>query len=195
MPNFVIHEKVGYDIGNMYNLHSYNYYLGLLAPDSNKIRVLLNDKDRYNSHVRDRDYKKWRLLLKSFYLDNIDNYDSDFLMGYVIHILTDIVYDEFFYNKVISRMKKDCICTSSYHDSMFMDMDNYYFKEMYGIKDILKNGSLSYDVLDIKKDEMKRWKLLQISRIKYNNSCYYIDNVTIKDIEDRVNEELIKDYL
>ena len=195
MPNFIIHEKVGYDIGKLYNIHSYNYYLGLLAPDSNKIRILLSDKDRYNSHVRDRNYNKWRLLLKEFYLDNIDNYDSEFLIGYVIHILTDIVYDEFFYNRVITTMKNDNLCTSSYHSSMFMDMDNYYFKELYGIKDILKNGNISYNVLDINKDEMKRWKLLQISRIKYNNTCYYITDDIIKEIEDRVNYELVRDYL
>ena len=194
MPTFVIHEKVGFDIGKKINLHSYNYYLGLLAPDSNKIRVALTDEDRYRSHLRDRDYNKWRLQLKEFYIDNIDNYDNDFLMGYIIHILTDIVYDEFFYSTVINSMKKDCLCTSSYHQSMFMDMDNYYFKELYGINDILKNSSITYDILDIKRGEMKRWKNLQIGRSKHKNTCIYITKDIFKGIEEKVIEELERDY-
>jgi len=195
MPNFVIHEKVGYDIGKILNKYSYNYYLGLLAPDSNKIRVYLSDKERWYSHVRVKDYDSWKILLKNFYYDNIEYFDKDFLLGYIIHILTDIIYDVYYYNDVINRMKNDCICTDNYHQLMFMDMDNYYFDELYGIMDILRNGSTTYKIQNIKNSEMRRWKNLEISRVGRYNTCYYINDEIIKGLEEKVMNELLKDYL
>ena len=195
MPNFIIHEKVGYDIGKKYNLYSYNYYLGLVAPDSNKIRIYLSDVSRWYSHVRVKDYNLWRRILKGFYEDNIGKYNHDFLIGYIVHILTDIVFDEYFYTDIIERMKRDCLCTDNFHQLMFMDMDNYYFIELYGICDILKNGKDSYQILNIKKSEMTRWKLLEVSRVGRYNTCYYIDDKVINELEEKVLKELQKDYL
>ena len=125
MPSIMIHLEVGYLLSKKNNLNSYNYYLGLIAPDSPNLYGFGIKEERWSAHVRRKDLKEWRESLKYFYLKEKDNVPKDFLLGYTIHILTDIIYDDFFYKQVKEEILKDNILEEDAHNTMRNDMDNY----------------------------------------------------------------------
>lgn len=100
MPSTTIHEKVGYEIGKKLNVTSYDYYLGLLAPDAPNLNGFAPKEERWPAHIRRKDLKEWRKALQNFYISNIKNYNKEFLLGYYIHILTDIIFDDYYYKDI-----------------------------------------------------------------------------------------------
>ena len=185
MPNIMVHEKVGYDISKIMNVNSYDYYLGLLAPDAPNLFGFAPKEERWTSHQRRKDRKEWRKALDAFYKEEKDHYPKDFLMGYYIHVLTDIVYDDFFYDIVKEKILKD-FDTDNYNQIMRDDMGEYYFKEIRVIKNILQEKNTSYDILNITKDELLKWKEKEISTWKNEMNCKYITEDIIKQLEEQV---------
>ena len=98
MPSIIIHEKVGETIGKQLGIHSYDYYLGLLAPDAPNLEGFGSKEERWMAHQRRKDRDEWREAILKFYHQEKDHYPKDFIKGYYIHVLTDIVYDSFFYH-------------------------------------------------------------------------------------------------
>ena len=103
MPNVMIHEEVGYFISKKINKKSYDYFLGLLAPDAPNTYGFGKKEDRWLAHQRKNDYNEWRNSLKEFYQKEKNNYPQNFLLGYITHILTDIIYDDYFYTLYIGK--------------------------------------------------------------------------------------------
>lgn len=191
MPNIMIHEQVGYLLSKKLNINSYNYYLGLLAPDSPNIDGLAPKEERWLAHVRKKDLQEWKESLKDFYTKEKSNpnYKIDFIIGYVIHVLTDIIYDEYFYKTIIEKIKKDYNCKDA-HIIMRNDMDNYSFQEISYIYDILKAKSDTYDINYITKKVMNEWKEKEISKEIRNNNSKYINEKLIKKLTKIVEKEL-----
>ena len=189
MPNVMIHEEVGYFLSNKLNKNSYNFFLGLLAPDSPNTFWFGKKEDRWLAHQRRKDYNEWRNSLNEFYQKEKNNYDEDFLLGYYIHILTDIIYDDFLYLKVREEILKDNHSLEESHDIMRTDMDKYYFNEIEDIKDILNKDNVTYEINGISKELMSKWKEKIINELNNNNECIYIN----KEIIDTLNEESMED--
>ncbi|MBR3210890.1 MAG: hypothetical protein IKF71_03010 [Bacilli bacterium] len=190
MPTINIHEKVGYEIGKKVNLHSYDYYLGLLAPDAPNLKGFAPKEERWMAHQRREDYDDWRDALHRFYQQEKDHYPREFLLGYFIHILTDIVYDDFFYLKVREKILNDYSLEES-HQVMRNDMEKYRFLEMSMIQDLLKKNHTSYDILNISSKELSLWKEKQISLFQKETSCDYITEDIINALVDEVYKELL----
>ena len=191
MPSITIHLQVGYLISRKININTYNYYLGLIAPDSPNLNGFGTKEERWTAHIRKKDLNKWRKNLKDFYYNEINNYPKDFLLGYYIHILTDIIYDDYFYKLVKEEIIKDNILEENTHNTMREDMDKYYFKELDLIKKILLNDNTSYNINSISKEKIILWKNKCINNFPSNNNSKYISNNLIKDLADKIYEELL----
>ena len=190
MPNVMIHEEVGYFLSNKLNKNSYNYYLGLLAPDSPNTYGFGKKEDRWLAHQRRKDYNEWRNSLKKFYNQEKNNYNEDFLLGYYIHILTDIIYDDFLYLKVREEILKDGYSLEESHDIMRNDMDKYYFNEIEELKNILSNENETFEINGISKELMSKWKDKVLEEFTNKNESIYITKELINTLNELVYKEV-----
>ena len=190
MPNVMIHEEVGYFLSNKLNKNSYNYYLGLLAPDSPNTYGFGKKEDRWLAHQRRREYNEWRNSLKEFYNQEKNNYNEDFLLGYYIHILTDIIYDDFLYLKVREEILKDGYSLEESHDIMRNDMDKYYFNEIEEIKNILSKENETFEINGINKELMSKWKDKVLEEFTNKNESIYITKELINTLNELVYKEV-----
>lgn len=190
MPNVMIHEEVGYFLSNKLNKNSYNYYLGLLAPDSPNTYGFGKKEDRWLAHQRRREYNEWRNSLKEFYNQEKNNYNEDFLLGYYIHILTDIIYDDFLYLKVREEILKDGYSLEESHDIMRNDMDKYYFNEIEEVKNILSKENETFEINGINKELMSKWKDKVLEEFTNKNESIYITKELINTLNELVYKEV-----
>lgn len=190
MPNVMIHEEVGYFLSNKLNKNSYNYYLGLLAPDSPNTYGFGKKEDRWLAHQRRKDYNEWRNSLKEFYNQEKNNYNEEFLLGYYIHILTDIIYDDFLYLKVREEILKDGYSLEESHDIMRNDMDKYYFNEIEEIKNILSKENETFEINGINKELMSKWKDKVLEEFTNKNESIYITKELINTLNELVYKEV-----
>lgn len=190
MPNIMIHEEVAHYLSNKINKNSYNFYLGIIAPDSPNTYGFGKKEDRWLAHQRRKDYNEWRNSLNEFYQKEKNNYDEDFLLGYYIHILTDIIYDDFLYLKVREKILKDNHSLEESHDIMRTDMDKYYFNEIEEIKDILNKDNVTYEINGISKELMSEWKEKVLKELNNKNESIYITQEIIDTLNELVYKEL-----
>lgn len=190
MPNIMIHEEVAYFLSKKINKNSYNYFLGVLAPDAPNTYGFGKKEDRWLAHQRKKDYNEWRKSLKEFYQKEKNNYEEDFLLGYYIHILTDIVYDDFIYLKVREKIIEDGYSMEESHDIMRNDMDKYYFKEISDIKEILNKENTTYEINGISKELMGKWKDKTLNELSNVNESRYISDDVINTLNELVYKEL-----
>lgn len=191
MPNITIHEKIGYELSKELNTNSYDYYLGLLSPDTPNLNGFGPKEERWASHVRRKDLNEWRNSLKDFYHNNKDKYNKDFLLGYIIHILTDIIFDDYFYRDIRKEIIKDYGCDKdSAHKIMRKDMDKYYFKEFETIKNILKSSNNSYDILNNTKENISKWKNKNIEINILEDTSEYINEKILVELKSIILKEL-----
>lgn len=195
MPSLMIHLKVGYEIGKKLNLNSYNYYLGLIAPDAPNLNGFAPKEERWPAHIRRKDLNDWRNALKEFYLANEENYNKDFIIGYYIHILTDIIFDDYFYLDIRNKVLKDNIKENEAHDVMSNDINNYYFEDYENIKKLLKSSNKSYNINNISKELLLLWKEKTIKRNIATNDSKYISEEEILRIVNQVYKETIKNKI
>ena len=195
MPNIFIHEKVAYNIAkeNKY-LDTPNFYLGVLAPDAVNLNGFASKEERWTSHLRDKNILTWRQNIINFYNKEKDNYPSYFLNGYLIHILTDIIFDDYFYDKVIDMIKKDHKGVKDAHPLLLKSMSDYAIfnkndKFMRYIKEKLNNAD-SFNIRNISKEELLSWskKQLNYNESSSNINPYITDNL-IEKITNQVNKE------
>ncbi len=198
MPTVLIHEQVAYNIAKKYKyLDNANFYLGSLAPDSVNLNGFASKEKRWHSHLRHNDLDKWLDNVKSFYQENQNKYTKDFLLGYILHIITDIIHDKYFYPELRKQMSKNNIPESAQHLLIRENMKDYDLlisKEKFieHIK-ILLDSTRGYDILNISKENMLLWK----------NSCFqnitlsvipskYITQKHIERLTDKVLDEFKK---
>jgi hypothetical protein len=180
MPNIMIHEEVAYFLKDKINLSSYDFYLGVLVPDSPNLYGFAEKEVRWTAHIRRKDLNDWRIALKDFYNASLSNYPKDFLIGYVVHVLTDIIYDDLLYLNVRDKIMNDNISKEESHNVMRDDMDKYYFNEVENIKRILNSNNTSYEINGISKELMLAWKNKFINtNINTNTSKYQTSDIII----------------
>ena len=190
MPNIMIPEEVGNYLSTKLNKNSYNFFLGILAPDAPNTYGFGKKEDRWLAHQRKKDYDEWRKSLNDFYQREKNNYDEDFLLGYYIHILTDIVYDDFLYLKVREEVLKDNYSLEESHEIMRKDMDKYYFDEIKNIKEILESEDTTYEINGITNKLMSEWKEKTLKELVSENKTIYHSKEIINELNELVYKEL-----
>ncbi len=189
MPNTVVHEEVGYYLSKKLDVSSYEFYLGLMAPDAVNVEHFANKQERWTSHVRDTDLNIWKENLKKFYKEEKNKINNDFLLGYTIHILTDIVYDEYFEEKIHKEILKNNQ-EKDYWYIKWSDMDKYSFKEQSTINTILLKNNNYIEIKNITKEKLLKWKEKYLKNQSNLNKSLYFNQKIIDNLNIRVEEEL-----
>lgn len=189
MPNTVVHEEVGYYLSKKLNISSYEFYLGLMAPDAVNVEHFASKKERWTSHIRDKDLNIWKENLKTFYEETKNKINHDFLLGYTIHILTDIVYDEYLEEKIHQEILND-YKERDYWYIKWSDMDKYSFKDQSLINDILNSSNNYIEIKNITKDKLLKWKDKYLKNQSILNKSLYFNQKIIDNLNIRVEEEL-----
>ena len=194
MPTSGIHEIVGRKISNKYNyLDNYDFYLGLIAPDSVNYLGFAPKEDRWTAHLRDKDLSIWKSNIINYYNENKDNYNESFIKGYITHIMTDIVYDESFYLDVTLPMKSIGKVDHDAHLYMLEEMKAFgNNKDFIYTKEILSKNNNTYSIRNISSELLSNWKNKIIEEEPSNIKPQFITNKIIEDLTTKVEEELIK---
>ncbi len=193
MPITNIHEEVALNISKQINnLDTKDFYLGNYAPDSVNLNSLAEKSLRWTAHQRKENRNEWRKSLKKFYNEEKNNYPKNFILGYITHILTDIIYDDFFYDDVTKQIKKDYPNEKDTHSIMGEDMAKYAYHSKYKTKveEVLKDQDKFYDILNISKDMMYKYKEKVLNERKNSDTNIYITEDLIQKLSNKVLTEL-----
>lgn len=108
MPSILFHELVGYKIASKYKKYdTNNFYLGLMVPDSVNAYGFASKENRWRTHRRDKNLDIWQENVIKFYKENKGKFEETYLAGYVIHILTDIICDRIYQNKLYPKLLEE----------------------------------------------------------------------------------------
>lgn len=97
MPSSIVHLFVAALIKERLNIHSTpQFYLGAISPDAVNLDGFASEKVRYTAHLRSKNVSEWLENIKDFAENNAVFYkdNRDFFKGFLVHLLTDIAWDE-----------------------------------------------------------------------------------------------------
>ena len=108
MASCMIHLYAGwlYAQKNTEFLDHPNFYLGCILPDCVNLGGFAKKEIRWHSHLRAADLSQWEENALAFYQKNRDSISAPLLTGYVIQILTDILWDRYFHEEIWSQAQK-----------------------------------------------------------------------------------------
>ena len=72
------------------------FLLGCIAPDGVNAKGFAPKEVRWHAHLRGRDLGVWKQNARRFYNRHDSFRDPDYLLGYLVHVYTDILWDELF---------------------------------------------------------------------------------------------------
>lgn len=99
MTHILIAEKVLEDIKMPVDYST--YIMGAIAPDAvhaspNYTRIMKEKSHLFaegaiwGKVTKESEFHDWLESIRTFYVSNCDKYNRDFLLGYIVHILTDV---------------------------------------------------------------------------------------------------------
>lgn len=108
MPSTMIHLVIAKNISEKFNVSNLGeFYLGAIAPDTVNLHGKAPKEVRYCAHLRDTNYDEWLKNVFEFAKKNNELKEKypDFFNGFLIHILTDIAWDQTVQPKLFELMK------------------------------------------------------------------------------------------
>ena len=132
MPSPMVHLCVaknciawGYQVNDMPQ-----FYLGAISPDAIHSRPGAGRAAKNHTHLmppgmwwRDVNQNEYFKFMNEFIAANINNTNVDFLLGYGIHILTDMHWTQTVYSKFVEDYKKSARPISEMQKAYYHDMD------------------------------------------------------------------------
>ncbi len=97
MPSAIVHLKAAYDMAEILNIQDQGqFYLGAVSPDAVNIDGFADQSVRYPAHIRSLDYEQWKRNVRDYCKlgKSLCKDDKDFLKGFLLHVFTDIYWDE-----------------------------------------------------------------------------------------------------
>lgn len=109
MPSIGVHLRVGYEVEQATELvlNRRLFYLGILAPDVTMITGVKPLEEPVDSHFRELDVRLWKFRILQFYDDMKKQYPVDYCFGYLVHLLTDLFFDDKFYWELRTSLTMD----------------------------------------------------------------------------------------
>lgn len=105
MPSILFHELIGYKfVQNHKNYNNPNFFLGAMVPDAVNAYGFASKEKRWRAHFRDSSLDKWQINVINFYKQNKNKFDESYLMGYLVHVLTDILCDKTYQEKLYPEL-------------------------------------------------------------------------------------------
>lgn len=126
MPGPITHLQAAYYY-NVSHKKRYNsaLYLGSISPDCVNINGQAPKEVRWPAHLRCEDLDEWLANARRFYIDNKSTADESFLKGYILHILSDIVWDKDFNLPLYKILLKDNVSKENLKQERWNELYGY----------------------------------------------------------------------
>lgn len=166
MPLPMVHLAVAreYAKGKSDLISCPEYYLGSISPDAIHMRANAQKSDKKITHLSAEDGESWKANVTGFISRSKDKSDYNFILGYGIHILTDIIWNETLFREFKQKYENDPVPIQEmtwayYNDTDKLDFDMYReFEWREEIWELLKKAkSVGIDGI-LSSDEIEAWK-------------------------------------
>lgn len=180
MPGPITHLQAAY----YYNVrqekkYPAEIYLGSISPDSVNVDGFAPKEKRWPAHLRDSNLKVWLNNAKEFYNLNTGKTDEAFLRGYILHLITDIVWDMYFNDEIYKKLLSVGVNKENLKDERW--------NELYGYEQ-LQVGTDWYDeILEC----VKSAKTIEIGTLKVEEIEILRENVIFNRLQKGNNPKFI----
>jgi len=186
MPNALVHLNVANKIAKKHiNLDESQYYLGIIVPDTVNLYGFAEKSKRWAAHIRAKDLNVWESNIIEFYNQNKEKYDNNYLVGYVIHVLTDIVFDRIYEKELLDKIHRRGVFEDEfefYHQELrkyeASQIEEKWWKEV--VEKL--NKAVGIEINSIDADEIEKWRDKKIKEYEEKEKMQ----------ADMINEELIE---
>lgn len=193
MPGSITHLKTAY----YYNVrhgskNDGKLYLGSVVPDCVNIDGHAPKSLRWPAHLRESSLDAWQDNAAAFFNAHKCDTDTDYLKGYILHILTDIVWDRSFDMSLYALLLRSGVPEDRLKESRWEEIYAYertQFKEKWLIEDCLpKLGSAeAEDIGTLDKAAVERWKQkVCLLENESENPPKFVDEEFMKGLFDSV---------
>lgn len=199
MPGAITHLKAAYlynkRVGGIENMAQ--FYLGSVCPDSVNLNGHAPKSIRWPAHLRDSDLTVWENNIREFYNNNRGNYDDSYFYGYVLHIVTDIVWDREYDRPLCAAMFKDGTPKENLKLMRWHEIDGYEMRQEgtdwhCEMLDEIKKA-VPTDIGTLNSVDINCWRG-KILEKKYDKSIVsrYVDDAFMDAFFDSVIENMLK---
>ncbi len=131
MPGAVTHLKAAHVFLEITGipLNQPLFFLGSVSPDSVNINGHAPKSVRWPAHLRDADLAVWECNAKKFYEENSGKVNESYLLGYIMHIITDIVWDREYDGPLFAVMYKNGVPKDELKKSRWREIDGYELRQ------------------------------------------------------------------
>ena len=140
MPSAPIHLQVADLIEQNKNIpiaDKKQFFLGAIAPDAVNLKGFAKKEQRYKVHFRLANLEHWKINVVSLYNRNLGSSgDDSFLLGYCVHLLTDIFWDEFVQPEMLAGLSE--VYGEKIKDDEFLKKAKW--QELYRYNNLVKNA-------------------------------------------------------
>ena len=186
MPNALVHLNVANKIAKKHiNLDESQYYLGIIVPDTVNLYGFAEKTKRWAAHIRAKDLNVWESNIIEFYNQNKEKYDNNYLVGYVIHVLTDIVFDRIYEKELLDEIHRRGVFEDEfefYHQELrkyeASQIEEKWWKEV--VEKL--NKAVGIEINSIDADEIEKWRDKKVREYEEKEKMQ----------ADMINEELIE---
>lgn len=191
MPTSIIHLKVGYEYARKHKEYdNKQFYLGLIAPDAVNLNGFAEKEKRWGAHIRNKELDIWKRNITDFYEENKNKFDKNYIHGYLIHVLTDIYFDEKNPTEVFPKIENKVGC-EKIKEEYINQMDLYERSQLTTewwkyVENQLKNSSAK-TINNIEKEDIEAWKELLLEMYNRKDKAQY-DLIEPKYIYEIVEE-------
>jgi hypothetical protein len=212
MPSHKIHLTIASEVNKNLKLDNDSIMLGSVLPD------LTITKDHGKSHYQvDSSYEEQLANPDKFIAEYKSELDNPIMMGYLIHILTDRYYNDYFFKnhclfndkgyaeKVILKNGRNGYPIKKYKQSEFGKYDKYLLKKHLVAKfnntdcvSQVKDLSIAqFDIEYLKKYVVNANKEIDNPRLYKINSCFFYRVLSKKELDEMLNNccKYIVDYI
>lgn len=141
------------------------FYLGSISPDSVNVNGHADKSIRWPAHLRDSDLDVWLNNVKQFYELQKSETKSDFLLGYIIHIITDIVWDKYFEKQLCGQFLTAGIPMEMWKSYRWAEL--YGYEKLSSRSDLFKNDVL----LELKNAAIESVGTLKAEQVEDYRNC------------------------
>ena len=199
MPGTITHLNVAYVFYKNKGIVSDfpMFLLGSICPDSVNINGHAPKNVRWPVHLRDADLLQWEQNAKNFYNENKGKYNESYLLGYILHIVTDIVWDREYDMPLCTLLYKSGVPKEELKNKRWLEIDGYEYSQKdkgwlkFSLSELKKAEPL--DIGYVKKDEVEKWKQLALDK-NWDKIAVakFIDDKFMGAFFDSVSDNLLK---
>ena len=202
MPSILFHELVGYEFAKKHkNYNNKEFILGIIVPDAVNAYGFASKEKRWESHCRDKDLDKWTSNIIDFYKENRKIYEKYYLMGYLVHVLTDIFCDKIYNEKIYPKLVEEGYnydTAYKFYEIALEKLENNNINSLWWkeVKESFKNTK-KIPISNIDEKMIEDWEKYLIER--YSTRQYekqgYITNDFVDEVIKQIENALMKNNI